>query len=693
MVNGESLNQPYGIAMDAAGDLFIADSYNNRVVEIPAGGGAATVLDTTVNGIVLHAPIGIVLSAAGDLFIADSGNNRVVEIQRSLPPALNFAATSLGSTSNDSPQTVQVENIGNAPLTFPIPSVGNNPSISANFTINSNGASNCPLLSPSSSPPGILEAGAICLLPISFEPATAGSLFGTLTLTDNSLNAAAPGYATQSISLSGNAPAASLSAASLAFGLQQVGGASAAQQVTLTNIGSAAMTITSISVTGANASSFVFPNPCGSSLAAAANCVIQGHFTPLTAGAMAAVVTITDNASGTPQIITLTGTGVYPVTVTVNPASPSVNRAQALNVTVAVSGGNGNPTPTGSVILTAGNYLSAATALSNGSATISVPAWSLTDGTDSLAAAYTPDSSSASTYKSASGSGSVLVTASTAASAPAAATGSASAIAALSATLAGTVNPNGADTHYWFLYGINGNLSGASQTPSMDLGSTTAADAVSANISGLEDGTTYFYQLVAQNSVGTTSGSINTFETPDLPFFFVFTGAAISVMPGAAAGNTSMITVAPFSGFTGPVSLSCAITPVVASDPPVCSVPASVTISGTTVQTVTLTVYTTAATALNKPLKLLWPSAGSAVLACLLLFGLPARRRNWKTMLGWLMLLIALNGGVLSCGGGNSGGGGGGGGNPGTPAGNYTITVTGVSGATAATGQLPLTVQ
>jgi hypothetical protein len=81
-------------------------------------------------------------------------------------------------------------------------------------------------------------------------------------------------------------------------------------------------------------------------------------------------------------------------------------------------------------------------------------------------------------------------------------------------------------------------------------------------------------------------------------------------------------------------------------------------------------------------------------LAGILLFGIPARRRSWRTMLGMLVFFVALSGGVLACGGGGSGSGGGGGtGNPGTTAGTYTVTVTGTSGTTTATGTVALTVQ
>jgi hypothetical protein len=79
-------------------------------------------------------------------------------------------------------------------------------------------------------------------------------------------------------------------------------------------------------------------------------------------------------------------------------------------VAIAVSGGTGNPTPTGTVTLTSGSYSSIATLLNSGIATIIIPAGSLSTGSDTLAAIYTPDSSSSLTYFSASGTMSIVVT-------------------------------------------------------------------------------------------------------------------------------------------------------------------------------------------------------------------------------------------------------------------------------------------
>lgn len=706
-VSGQSLHFPYGVAVDAAGDLYIADA-DNRIVELPASGGAATAIVPAVNGVAIDDPIGIGLDAAGDLFIADSLNNRVVKVESGQSPSLNFAATAAGSVSSDSPQNASIQNVGNAALNFPVPSIGVNPAISTNFTLGSNATGVCPVLTVGSAQPGTLAPGATCVLPISFQPAATGTTYGTLTLTDSNLNAAAPAYATQTIALSGAAPVATISTTMLAFGPQQVQLVSAQQQVTLTNTGSAALVISNIAVTGTNSSAFVFPNPCGGSLAPGANCAITGHFTPAGAGPMTASLTISDNAVGSHQVVFLNGAGVYPVTVAVTPSAFNVTTAQTLTVTVAVGGANGEPTPTGSISLTSGTYNLGAAPLTGGSAMINVPPGALAAGTDSIQGVYTPDNVSALVYASGSGENSVTVTASSTATAPATATAVATAVTANTATLAGTVNPNGADTHTWFLWGTSNSLSGATQTTMQDLGSTAGNQAVSANITNLSASTTYYYQAVAQNSLGTTSGAIFSFVTDPAPYFQMVTGAPMSVAPGATSGNSSTVSVTPWYGFTGAVTLSCAITPTAASDPPTCSVPASVTISGASAQTATLMVSTTAPTsAMDQRLRMPWSGAAKgatgAALACVALLFIPLRKRSWIATTRSLLILcagmtlFAAMAGIGCGGGGNTGGGGGGGGggqtNPGTTPGTYTVTITGVSSGMTETGTVALTVQ
>jgi len=91
-------------------------------------------------------------------------------------------------------------------------------------------------------------------------------------------------------------------------------------------------------------------------------------------------------------------------TVTVTPSTNSITTAQALTITVAVSG---TPAPTGSVKLTGGGYTSTQT-LSGGSTQFSITAGTLSTGSDTFTANYTPDSNSSSVYNSATGTSSAV---------------------------------------------------------------------------------------------------------------------------------------------------------------------------------------------------------------------------------------------------------------------------------------------
>jgi IPT/TIG domain len=170
-------------------------------------------------------------------------------------------------------------------------------------------------------------------------------------------------------------------------------------------------------------------------------------------------------------------------------------------------------------------------------------------------------------------------------------------------------------------------------------------------------------------------------------FTLTATPSSQTVAPGAA--GTSTIAVVPTGGFTDTVNLTCSIT-TSASPAPVCSVTATATPS----TSATLTVSTTAATAAvrhssNIFYAMFLPIGGMTLLGV----GFGSRR---KKVLGVLLVFLMVSGllFLVACGGGSSSGGGGGGGTPGTPAGNYTVTVTGTSGSlTAQTTTFTLTVQ
>ena len=104
-------------------------------------------------------------------------------------------------------------------------------------------------------------------------------------------------------------PAVNLTSTSLSFGNEQTQTTSSPQQVTLTNVGTAALAINSIGISGGNAGDFAQTNTCGATLGLNGTCTISVTFTPTNTGSRSSAVLINDNAPGSPQSITLSGTG------------------------------------------------------------------------------------------------------------------------------------------------------------------------------------------------------------------------------------------------------------------------------------------------------------------------------------------------------------------------------------------------
>jgi hypothetical protein len=151
----------------------------------------------------LETPKGIAVDGNGNVYIVDSEGGSVFKVDLTDGPALTFANTAVGATSSDSPQIVTLENAGNAPLTLPIVSGENNPNVGGEFSLNSSGPMDCPVVNSGSSGPSTLAAGAFCLLPISFSPTSQGFTQSNGTIWDNNLNPNPTNYASQSILLQG----------------------------------------------------------------------------------------------------------------------------------------------------------------------------------------------------------------------------------------------------------------------------------------------------------------------------------------------------------------------------------------------------------------------------------------------------------------------------------------------------------
>lgn len=113
---------------------------------------------------------------------------------------------------------------------------------------------------------------------------------------------------------------AGLSQGALLFPQQSVGTTSSPMSVTLTNTGSGALAVSSVTVTGTNPGDFAQTNNCPASLAANAGCTINVTFSPVLTGTRLAYVSLSDSALGSPQLIALQGDGLAP-SVTFSPAS------------------------------------------------------------------------------------------------------------------------------------------------------------------------------------------------------------------------------------------------------------------------------------------------------------------------------------------------------------------------------------
>ncbi len=199
------------------------------------------------------------------------------------PSALNFGSVATGSKS--SAQTVTVSNpTGSAASVSSIAATGD---FSQTNTCGSS-----------------IAAGGSCTVSVTFAPTATGSRTGTLTV-----NA---GGVTNAVSLSGTGTSSSggsatLSASptSVAFGSEAVRSTTAAQKVTVTNTGSAAASISSISA----GAPFAQTSTCGTSIAAGASCTVSVTFTPTAAGGASASLTVASNATNPSLTVPLTGTG------------------------------------------------------------------------------------------------------------------------------------------------------------------------------------------------------------------------------------------------------------------------------------------------------------------------------------------------------------------------------------------------
>jgi sugar lactone lactonase YvrE len=355
-----TLSLPQGVAVDSAGNVFIADTDNNVVRRVDAKSGIIrTVAGNGASGFsgdggpatsaALALPQRLAIDSLGNLYVADLLNNRVRRIDAATGVITTVAGTGAADFSGDggqatsaalnNPGDVAIDDFGylyivdllnNRVRRVSPPPNATLSATSLTFAKQALGATSAPQsVKLGNTGPQLLGISSIaisgtnaadfglshdcgstlgatlsCTISVTFTPAASGSRSTTLVLTDTSSD----GPQTIQLSGTGAVPTetVNLSPATLSFGIVLEGIASATQSVTLTNSGSSALNISKIAVVGADYSQ---TNTCGSSVAAAATCAITVSYTPSSSGSNQTRIDITDDGISSPQSIALSGSG------------------------------------------------------------------------------------------------------------------------------------------------------------------------------------------------------------------------------------------------------------------------------------------------------------------------------------------------------------------------------------------------
>jgi sugar lactone lactonase YvrE len=313
------MDTPFGIFVDANGNLFIADTNNHVVREVPAttAGGKTAGFIYTVAGTPkaaqfdgdggaatsahLSHPKGLAQGPNNSLLIADSDNNRI----RSVANLTSNPSLTLSNYSLDFPNQPLLLTSASQPIII------NNADV-ISLTLNAaaiSGANAADFSVTTNCDNQTIVAGASCTVHVTFTPTLATAESALLVISDTNGD-------NRTVDLTGTSvpavPGAQVSPTTLTFAAQVVQTQSAGQDVTLTNNGTGKLNTIAFSFTGANLGDFSETDTCGTSLNVGVHCTITIKFKPTATGARAANLSISDSATSSPQVVTLTGTGTAP---------------------------------------------------------------------------------------------------------------------------------------------------------------------------------------------------------------------------------------------------------------------------------------------------------------------------------------------------------------------------------------------
>jgi Beta-propeller repeat/HYDIN/CFA65/VesB-like, Ig-like domain/Abnormal spindle-like microcephaly-assoc'd, ASPM-SPD-2-Hydin len=269
-LGGSATDLGQAIAADASGTAYLTGSTNSANFPVIAGAPQSTYSGT---------------NSSTNIFIAKVSPQDASAAALS-PQSLSFGNQGLNVASN--PQTVTLVNAGSSPLNI------TGIAVTGQFSQ----TNNCGTVVPA--------GGGTCSIRVTFTPTQTGPVTDQITVTDDA------GGSPQTITVTGtgvtSAGTLTVSPATLTFAAQTIGQTSSAQTVQLANTGDTAVTISSITPTG----DFAETNTCGTLpavLNVGASCSISVTFTPTATGSRTGGLTIKDDATNSPQGVTLSGDG------------------------------------------------------------------------------------------------------------------------------------------------------------------------------------------------------------------------------------------------------------------------------------------------------------------------------------------------------------------------------------------------